>query len=449
VTPPGHRPAAPAGWRVAAVWGFVAFVVVAAIAQLLALAAWAVGDTGASIGAFARIGWLTFGAFHHVAIRLDVPDLEVSAGASGPGATSLSVGVALLSVTCIAAWLLFRAGRDVATRCGGGTLARAVQGMKVAPSYALPAFLLAWLVRVRTPLRLGVFASGELHAALSPWQALAFPLAIAAVAGGLGGLRSGFEARTPEDSRTARAAAVAAGGWRMLVLGMCLSFAGLFVAGVVQPDGPAALLTPSTSRYLRDVFERPGPGLVLLAHHVAAFPNEAMWTLVPAMGACDEVRGSADADLLCYARFPTEVETAPLPMPGGGTVLAPLGGATFGKAPPAYLLFLLVPIVATVLGGRRAVAGSDVRLADAAVAGVGAGLVFAVLVAAASLLSTVTLRYGAAFGSGGSAGRLVAGPDVVSGALLALAWGAVGGAIGAATATWPARLATRRPELSS
>ena len=54
VTPAGHRPAALAGWPVAAARGFLAFLAVAGIGQLLAIAVWAVGDTGASIGAFAR-----------------------------------------------------------------------------------------------------------------------------------------------------------------------------------------------------------------------------------------------------------------------------------------------------------------------------------------------------------------------------------------------------------
>ncbi|MGH2636148.1 MAG: hypothetical protein ACRDHU_08395, partial [Actinomycetota bacterium] len=340
-----------AGWPDALSRGFLAFLAIAGIGQVLAFGVWVVTDTGAAPGAFARIGWMYFGAFHHVAIELDIPDLDVSAPGAGPGATSLSVGVALMTITAVAVWLLYRGGRAVADRAGGGTAARLLHGAKVASSYALPAFALAAIVDVRTPLRLGSFASGELHVALSEWQALAFPYAIATAAGAAGGLRSALDAGAPVDRALARVEAAASGGWRMFVVAAGLSLAGLFLAGVVQPDGPAALLTPSTARYFRTVFVRPAPGFVGLGHHLALAPNEAMWTLVPAMGGCDGVRGSESGDFLCYARFPRSVGT---PQPLGPGVGVPLGGATFGAAPPGYLLFLLVPAAAAVLGGRRA-----------------------------------------------------------------------------------------------
>jgi hypothetical protein len=228
----------------------------------------------------------------------------------------------------------------------------------------------------------------------------------------------------------------------MLVLGLALSLGGLFVAGVVQPDGPAALLTPSTARYVRAVFERPAPGLLFLGHHVAVAPNEAIWALVPAMGGCVSVRGSVRADLVCYRRFPTDVEAAPVPMPGG-RLLLPIGGASFGPAPAPYLAFLLVPAVATVLGGRRAAARGGTVGVGAAGMGAAAGVVFAALVAVVAALSSVTVAYGAAFAENATAGRVVLGPVVWSATLLALAWGAVGGAIGAATIGSFARLRGR------
>jgi hypothetical protein len=158
------------------------------------------------------------------------------------------------------------------------------------------------------------------------------------------------------------------------------------------------------------------------------------------------VRGSAASDLLCYARFPIEIDSAPLPMPGGATVLVPLGGASFGSAPAAYLLFLLVPLLATVLGGRRTAEGLGAGPAETVIAGAGAGVMFAALAAAGALLSTITVSYGAAFVGETSAGRVAVGPDVVGGTLLALAWGVVGGGLGAATrrlSSEPSRRATR------
>jgi len=448
VSSEGDRPALRAGWPDALASGFVAFLAMAGIGQVLAFGAWAVADTGASLGATARLGWIEFGAFHHVAIELDVPDLDVAPAATGPGATSLSVGIALLSITAVAVWLLFRGGRAVADRCGGGTAARILHGTMVAPAYALPAFVVATMVEVVTPLRLGAFASGELHVALSRWQSLAFPLAIAAASGAAGGLRSALDARTRQDRRIGRARAAVAGGGRMFAFGLLLSYAGLFVAGVVQPDGPAALLTPSTGRYFDTVFTRPAPGFVALGHHLALAPNEALWTLIPAMGGCDGVRGSASADFLCYGRFPTAVETTIQPLTGGESVRVPLGEATFETAPPAYLLFLLVPAAATVLGGRLAAERLGAGGREAVFAGAAAGLVFAVLAGAAAALSTVTVGYGAAFGDEASTGWVIAGPNVVTGTLLAAAWGVVGGAVGAATVGRSASLSSSPSERS-
>jgi hypothetical protein len=432
VTTGDGPPALRAGWRDALARGFVAFLAMVAIGQALALTVWFVADTRVSFGDLASIGWMYFGAFHHVAIELDVPDLAVAGAASG--STSLSIGVALLTLTAVAGVLLFVAGRRVADRTGGRPVRRVLVGAAVAPSYALPAFLLALLVRVRTPISLGATVTGDLHVALSPWQALAFPLAIAAMAGAAGGLRSALDARAGDEVGLRRLASAAAGAWRMLVVGLWLSLGGLFLAGVVQPDEPVALLTPSTARYFAFVFDAPAEGLVLLGHHVAAAPNEAMWTLVPSMGGCDGVRGSARADFLCYSRFPTSVGAVAQTLSGERAIPSRFGDATFDAAPPAYLTFLLVPGIATVLGGRRAARRAGVTGRDAVVIGIASGVVFAAFVGIVGLLSAVTIGYGGGLVADASGGWIVVGPDAVTGTLLALAWGVTGGALGAATA---------------
>jgi hypothetical protein len=432
VTDAGERPAILVGWSEALGRGFAPFLVMAGIGQLLAFALWLSGATRLSIGTIARLGWMEFGAFHHVAIELEIPDLDVAAGA-GRGATSLSVGVALLTITAIAIWLLGHAGRAVADRFGGGVAARAMHGAKVAPAYALPSFALASIVEVRTPLRFGTFATGELRVSLSPWQALVLPLAIAAAAGAAGGLRSAMRARSRGRPAIRRTSAVLAGGTRMFAFGLLLSYAGLFLAGIAQPDGPAALLTPSTAHYFSTVFDRPGLGLVAIGHHLAIVPNEAVWALVPAMGGCVGVRGSVETDLLCYGRFPVAVESVDQPVSGGESLPIPIGGATFETAPAGYFLFLLVPAISTLLGGRLAARRLGVRGWPAAGAGATGGVVFAALVGVAAALSSLTVGYGAAFGEGSRAGWVAIGPGVVVGALLALAWGVVGGAIGGAS----------------
>jgi hypothetical protein len=430
------RPGVRAGLADALARGFVAFLAMAAIGQVLAFLAWLVGDTGASAAAAARLGWMYFGAFHHVAIELDVSDLDLVAPNAAPGSTSLSIGIALLSITAVAVALLFRAGRRVADRAGGRTGARVLLGAAVAPTYALPAFVAALLVEVRTPLRFGAFASGEVHVALSSWQALVFPFAIAAASGAAGGFRSALgDGTRSEDLR--RIGAASAGALRMLVVGLGLSLVGLFVAGVVQPDEPVALLTPSTARYFETVFDHPAAGLVILGHHLAVAPNEAMWTIVPAMGACDGVRGSATADFLCYARFPILLqEGVPGIEPLSG-VASPFGSVLLRRAPAGYLGFLLVPAAATLIGGRLAGRRLGASRRERALVGVTSGAMFALLIGIASVLSGITVGYGAAFGGDGSSGWVVVGPNVVTGTLCALAWGSAGGALGAATSDRP------------
>ena len=211
----------------------------------------------------------------------------------------------------------------------------------------------------------------------------------------------------------------------MFLLGLGLSYLGLFVAGIVQPDEPVATATPSTARYFSTVFERPGQGAVILAHHLALAPNEALWTLVPAVGGCDVVRGSDRAEeLLCYRRFPS------------GATLD--GDVSFGNAPGGYLAFLLVPAVATVVGGRwagsKAGGAGTSGAAIGAASGAASGVVFGVAVFAGCLLASITLSYGATSGAGSGDGHLWIGPDPVSGTLLALAWGLVGGSVGGASA---------------
>jgi uncharacterized protein DUF6350 len=435
VTAAAGRPGIRAGLADALARGFVAFLAMVAIGQVLAFLAWLVADTGVSAAAVARLGWMYFGAFHHVTIELDVTDLDLVAPNAAPGSTSLSIGIALLSITAVAVMLLFRAGRRVADRAGGRAGARVLLGAAVAPAYALPAFVAALLVEVRTPIRFGAFATGDVHVALSPWQALVFPFAIAAASGAAGGFRSAFEGTPSEELR--RIGAASAGAVRMLVVGLWLSLAGLFVAGVAQPDEPVALLTPSTAQYFETVFGRPAAGLVILGHHLAVAPNEAMWTIVPAMGACDGVRGSATVDFLCYARFPVLLEAGVPAIEGLSGVALPFGSVVFRRAPTAYLVFLLVPAAATLIGGRLAGRRFGASRRERALLGVTSGAMFALLVGIMSVLSGITIGYGAAFGGDGSSGWIIVGPNVVTGTLSALAWGSVGGALGAAISDLP------------
>ena len=401
------------------------FVVLAAIGQTLAFGARIVAGTGPSVVTTAKIGAIYVGAFNHIAIEVHVADDASMAG--GSGSTSVSIGVAFLAVTALGLWLVFRSGRSVAQRAGGTVPRRMLLGAAVAPAYAALVFALALFVEVRTSLRFGGFSSPDLRVSLSAWQALVLPFSLAAAAGASGGIASALaSAEATVPLRAARAAI--AGGWRMFVLGLALSIGGLFVAGVAQADDAVAFLTPSTASYWRAVFDRPDVGVAAFAHHVAVVPNEAMWTLVPAMGGCDVIRGDIDADLLCYGRF------AGLKAPSSGNgLLLPVGhgGLPSEQLPDLYLAFLLVPAVATLLGGRHAAAVAERAGRKGWSIGAASGLVFAALVAAGSLLATVVITYGAA--GGANAGWILFGPHALTGTALAIGWGCIGGAVGAAT----------------
>lgn len=431
-----RRPIAQGLWM-ATKLGFGAFVVVALVGQAAAIAVWLASGRALALSTFLRIGWLYVGAFHHVDVVARVPTLDIGRltggvlpGSSLPssGAASVSAGLALLVVTGLATWLLFRGGRRVAELAGGPARRRVLRGALVAPGYAVPIFLVSLLVRLELDVSFGTLASGTLEVRLSAVQSLLVPLAIAVAAGAAGGLASAFGGGSGVSAWADRLDGPLAGGARMLALALALSYAGLFLAGVAQPDGPAGLLTPSTARYFRTMFARPEVGALVLAYHLAAAPNEALWTLVPAMGGSDVVSGSAPATFLSFERFPSVVSlpASPLEAAGSGS------GTRFERAPWPYFLFLLVPALATLAGGRWAGKRARARRArDAAAAGAGAGVVFALLVLALGWLGSVGFAYTVDLGSTARSGGGRVGPDLLSGGLLALAWGVIGGSLGA------------------
>jgi hypothetical protein len=423
VTASGRGPVLPdgsTGWPRSLLRGFLIFLLIAGVGIVAAVTTLALAAPGVSFGAAVRVGALYLGPFHHVPVVFE-GNLAIDAsrlpGANLPdgGSVTVGLGVALLAVTALAVWLLFRAGRLSAFGDRAGV--RALTGSRVALGYAPPVLLVALLVRFEGPVGLGSFVTGDVRISLSAWQALVFPFAIAALAGASGGVWSW--ACSSLDRWAAHARAVLGGGWRMFLFAIALSYVGLFVAGVAQPDEAVALATPSTARYIDTVFQRPGPGSALLAHHLALSPNEAIWTFVPAAGACDVIRGSECSDVLCYGRFPFFDMSS--------------GEVAFGTAPPGYLAFLLVPAIATIVGGRWAGSVSERSGAAAAAVGTAAGAFFAVVMFGAILASSITVSYGADPDAVGRGGHVWIGPDPITGSLVALAWGVIGGALGGAT----------------
>jgi len=438
---PGRRGGASAGhiWSYALGRGLLAFVAVAAIGIGASLGTFILLEPSYSIGTAIRIGAMYLGPFHHIPIvvegsfdlgALRLPNLPPSS------ATTVEIGVALLAITGIAVWLLFGAGRSLAERSGGDLGARMLAGALVAPGYAAPVFLVALIVEIGRPVELGTLVSGRITLHLSAWQALVFPLVIAAVTGAAGGAVSWLGANEMRH-RVRMISAALAGGWRMFVLGLLFAFAGLFVAGAVQPDEAVAALTPSTARYYRAVFDRPSWGAVILTHHLALSPNEAVWVLAPSSGACDAVAGGPNLDVLCYGRFPHGLESIIQPVVGG----VPVSGGPdldLGRAPAGYFLFLLVPALATTLGGRAAAARARLKGREAMPIGAAAGVPFAAVAFVSCLLASVTVTYTSSFVER-SGGSLWIGPEPLPTTAFALMWGLAGGAIGAATMGWSIR----------
>lgn len=417
---PGRaRALATAGWGRATREGALAFVLVLVLAVAVAVGAVAAGALGLGLADLPRVVGAYVALAHRVPLRISIFGsglwlLRALGAPPGTRGLELRLAVAPLALTAVAGWSLWRAGRRTGEAAGGPPRIRALHGAKVGPAYA------ALVLLATLPVRVSLVPAGlDLRAELSVpvWPALLLPLAFAAAVGAVGGWWSGAPAGT------LRAAVL--GGSTMAAAGLGLALVGLVLAGVVHPDGPEALLTPTTGRYLRAVLARPALGAAAIAHHVAVLPNEAAWTLVPAMGGCT---GPHPGDpFLCPTRFPRSVRLPVWLRPPGAGAGPP---TRFGTAPLPYLAFLLVPVAATVIGGVWAGRAEPGR---ALVAGLLAGAVFAALVVALAWASSISVSAAVRTTASAMPVRAVRiGPQIGGAAALALAWGLGGGAVGGA-----------------
>jgi hypothetical protein len=229
----------------------------------------------------------------------------------------------------------------------------------------------------------------------------------------------------------------------MFLFGLLFAYVGLQITAFARDD----VDLPFGPGYFEQLGEVGGLQATVISEHVVAtIPNQAMWVLVPSMGACDTVDAKAvgfraQIPFLCYAHF-LDQPTTPPPAPQTGDFAPQV--PEFGSAPPINYLFLLVPLLATILGGRAAARRSEaVTRGEGALAGAMAGVIFGVLVLLAILLSRMVVDVGGALGGlSGSAGATI-GPDLLLGTVLALVWGAAGGALGG---LWGARPAPASAE---
>jgi hypothetical protein len=169
-----------------------------------------------------------------------------------------------------------------------------------------------------------------------------------------------------------------------------------------------------TREYVDGVTGLGAGGGVLFGYHLLAFPAQSALLLAPASGSCLEIVGEGPMFDLC---------------PWSLVATGPAGEGFLPRAlalSPWFWLLSAIPIVAAVLGGRRAVTGATIAGERAAGLGVAAGLIFALLVLVGGWFAAPQLFP-----------ILIAVPSVsvhvewVRTAIAALVWGVVGGGLGA------------------
>jgi hypothetical protein len=402
-----------AAWRAAArglLWGLGIGLAVGAVGQLTAFVLFLAQGANGSYGPYLRLGAVYVELFHRVS-------LEVRALPLGEGPPlSVGLGLGLLLIPSAAVAVLGLAGRRIARSSPAGTGATV---LGLAAGYAVVPFLLSFVGDGDVTLPASISAAASLEIRVSTTSALAVPFAMALVAVVIGTLSVPADAGSG-SSGDALAAEAVRGGVRAFALGLLLSIVGVLVLASVQPwfarAYAAVIGAPDSWR-----------GRVVVGGHAALLlPNQAMWVLVPAMGGCDEaVVDARRTPFLCLWRVPT---TLPV------TVAADAGivgvEPTYRPPPRGYLAFLLLPLVATVVGGIRAGHGAS-STRNAVVLGAASGLVFAGLVAAAIAFARIDVRATGGF-LGDSVVRFALGPELLRGTGLAAVWGVAGGTVGGA-----------------
>lgn len=430
-----RRPGAGAllvGWNVAGLWALITAAAALAVAECVAWLGALAGGSTSQAGTVTRAGGALFLWFHGIGVSIAPP----AGGFGGPGAAILqnvavTLSLTLMTGTILVLVLLARGGRRVAEAAGGPAWLRGLQGMKVALPYGAVCLLLsltqAFTLRLPGSSFPGVDVSGvSIHPVYL--EAFLWPALLGVLGGFVGGLRSTPEADRTTGTRLLRGAVSGAGA--MLAFGLALAFLGLLILAALHPD--------ATRSYLHGMFGHGASrGIALLALNVLALPNLCVWLLVPAMGSCVGAHvtyggASFSSCLVSYAHVATPAALR------GIESLGPFATdpRQLPRPPTGYLAFMAIPLVAAGLGGYQASRRAVARTRSAAAgSGVLAGGGFGILVGVACLLAALILQVHGVPGLEGG-GRplgtatLWIGPAPLEGALVALAWGVLGGALG-------------------
>ena len=375
----------------------------------VALAAQAIAWVAAAIsGAYTPMSWLKIGLAYALAsarVPFDVTTRgRGTLGAEGtPSTEVLAVALGALSIALIV--LAFRAGRSSAAAAARRPGLAALAGGAVGLGVAAP------MVVAAVPVELAFPDADVTRLAPSLPFAFLLPLLLAGGVGAIGGLAAARD-RLEERPRGARGVAVVRGAGAMLAWGLILATAGVLLVAAVRPS--------ATAGYARSVGEAGVGGAVVVVHHGLLLPNQSVMVWSAASGA--PVRLAADDVTL--------VEVSLRGWDPSGLGADPVG---LGFLTP---LFLLVPVVATVLGGR--VAGRGARsVIEALGAGVLAGVLSAALGVLTAWFASIRLPFlllDDPTTLGPSLGRL---------AVVSVVWGVLGGALGALSARrWSGRLSS-------
>jgi hypothetical protein len=402
--PPGSvRPAIRAGLR----GGVLAFAVATCVGVAIALTEYAVSGGAYRLWTWVKVAFLYVVSFCTASLRVTL--LAPRAGdARAP--EEIVLRFSFLLGTLLVLWLLSLAGRRVAGD-GAGAGAIVAGAAAAVAGFAAPVFAIALPATLRFP--------GLLHAEVSPilWEAAVYPMAVA-----IAGIGAGVFVER-RDRIAPATAAIVRGGWRMFVLSLMLAVVGLLGLAAAKP-GP-------TGAYARELQAEGRIGVLSFTHQLLLLPNQALWILAPSMGGSTEVSfGGRDRSTVAIGRADLGSTASTI---GGGVAAAPsipLGGG--------FYLFLLVPAVATVLGGRTA-GRTGARWIGRIGRGAGAGVAFAVFVAAGAWASGATIPIPALGWAPVSIDAAM--PSTV---MFALVWGVAGGALGGLSSGFAAPRASGR-----
>jgi len=398
------------GLRAALGHGAVAFGLLILFGETVALlrAAGPLDPTGVAV---LRAGALAPSFVHRVPVDIRLVDAAGAGGLFGEGMeVGFTVRVALLLATAGAGWLLFRGGRRAAKGADGPELRRLLLGISVAVPYAALSAIAALAARDADPailLGAGFADPGQAAAVPSLWWSVGVPAALGVACGA-----AGAAAAVP---RALGSLGPSLGGaWRMTWLLAAGGTAGVLVVVALHPDDTRAFLDALGARGWA------GAAAVLLVT-ILLLPNVGIGVAVAAMGVPIQLRaGESTCALISLQGRPC--------------------GELSVDVSPVHLLFVLVPLAATVAGGWWAARRLEdpTRLRAAAV-GAAAGAFFVPALLVSSYLASVAYRLVGPLAEALGEGGVVVGPPLGFVVLGAVPWGVAGGVIGALVAQRPGR----------